>query len=81
VIEGEGLGGFARRFTVNDSAEGLFRPRRWFFAVATKPTKDEQTFSSEVAITHNGHCATQHHKAQGCANRLRDLCSPQPCAD
>jgi hypothetical protein len=27
VIEGEGLGGIARRVTVNDSAEGLFRPR------------------------------------------------------
>jgi hypothetical protein len=26
VIEGEGLGGFARRATVNDSAEELFRP-------------------------------------------------------
>jgi len=31
--------------TVNDSAERLFRPHRWFFAVATKPTRYEQTFS------------------------------------
>ena len=30
MIEGEGLGGFARRLSVNDSAEGLFR-RRWVF--------------------------------------------------
>ena len=70
MIEGEGLGGFARRLTVNDSAEGLFRPRRWFFADATKPTKDEQTFSSEAALTHNGHCATQHHKAPNITKRL-----------
>jgi len=27
VIEGEGLGGFARRLPVNDVAEGLFRTR------------------------------------------------------
>jgi len=27
VIEGEGLGGFARRLTVNDVAGGLFRAR------------------------------------------------------
>src|SRR5947207_1287256 len=27
VIEGEGLGGFARRLTVNGTGEGLFRPR------------------------------------------------------
>ena len=27
VIEGEGLGGFARRLTVNGTAGGLFRPR------------------------------------------------------
>ena len=27
VIEGEGLGGFARRLTVNDLAEGLFLAR------------------------------------------------------
>jgi hypothetical protein len=37
VIEGEGLGGFARRVTVNESAEGLFRPARYFFTVATNP--------------------------------------------
>jgi hypothetical protein len=48
VIEGEGLGGFARRVTVNDSAEGLFRPLRYFFAVATKPTKDEQTSAAKL---------------------------------
>jgi len=27
VIEGEGLGGFARRLLVNDVVEGLFRAR------------------------------------------------------
>jgi hypothetical protein len=27
VIEGEGLGGFARRLTINGTGEGLFRPR------------------------------------------------------
>jgi hypothetical protein len=27
VIEGEGLGGFARRLTINGTAEGLFRSR------------------------------------------------------
>jgi hypothetical protein len=48
VIEGEGLGGFARRVTVNDSAEGLFRPLRYFFAVSTKPTKDEQTSAAKL---------------------------------
>jgi hypothetical protein len=30
VIEGEGLGGFARRLSVNDSLEGLFRPGKHF---------------------------------------------------
>jgi hypothetical protein len=38
VIEGEGLGGFARRVTVNDSAEGLFRPRRYFEDCAKRLT-------------------------------------------
>ena len=27
VIEGEGLGGFARRLTINGTGEGLFRSR------------------------------------------------------
>jgi hypothetical protein len=31
VIEGEGLGGFARRLTINGNAGGLFRPRVIFF--------------------------------------------------
>ena len=30
LIEGEGLGGFARRLSVNDSLEGLFRPGKHF---------------------------------------------------
>ena len=42
VIEGEGLGGFARRVTVNESAEGLFRPRTCFFAV-------DEAFANKIA--------------------------------
>jgi hypothetical protein len=42
VIEGEGLGGFARRVTVNESAEGLFRPRRCFFAI-------DEVFANKIA--------------------------------
>ena len=42
MIEGEGLGGFARRVTVNDSVEGLFRPRRCFFAV-------DEVFANKIA--------------------------------
>jgi hypothetical protein len=46
VIEGEGLGGFARRVTVNDSAERLFHPRRCFFQIA--PTCPETAKPSAV---------------------------------
>jgi hypothetical protein len=42
VIEGEGLRGFARRVTVNESAEGLFGPRRCFFAV-------DEVFANKIA--------------------------------
>jgi len=38
MIEGEGLGGFTRRVTVNDSAEELFRPRRYFKGCAKRLT-------------------------------------------
>ena len=42
VIEGEGLGGFARRVTVNDSAEGLFRPRRFFCTQIAEPPENSK---------------------------------------
>ena len=59
MIEGEGLGGFARRVTVNDSAEGLFRPRRCFFftqiaelpensKAASAPTPDGFAFVPQI---------------------------------
>jgi hypothetical protein len=40
VIEGEGLGGFARRLTINGSAGGLFRPLPLFFLPGFLPSPD-----------------------------------------
>ena len=34
-----GLGGFARRVTVNDSVEQLFRPRKCFFTQIAEPRR------------------------------------------
>jgi hypothetical protein len=51
VIEGEGLGGFARRVTVNDSAEGLFRPRRCFFTQIAELPENSKAVGAPPRLT------------------------------
>jgi hypothetical protein len=51
VIEGEGLGGFARRVSVNDSAGALFRPRRFFFTQIAELPRDSKAVGAPDGLT------------------------------
>ena len=54
MIEGEGLGGFARRLTVNASAEGLFRPRD-ILRTAPAPARSAEELLCDDADKNSNH--------------------------